>query len=99
MLRVAPVSLQRERAFVAILQQRTDLTEVVHLALTHRRPNYFSVLVFEIAEVYMEDACRVELPIAIGERTLTGFGCIVRIPRHPHVVFFDALQKFACLLA
>ena len=80
------MGLQRERPFVAVLQQRADLAEVIELAGADRGPYDLAVLVLVVAQVDVEDARGVELAVAIGERLLAGFGGIIRVPRDADVV-------------
>src|ERR1017187_9039825 len=80
-LRVAPVSLERERLLVAVLEQRADLPQVVELTLADRGPFHFTgSVVAVVAKMDVKDTRRVEPAVAAGEWLLARFGRIIGVP-------------------
>src|SRR5207237_358144 len=92
-LGIAPVSFQRERALVAVLQHGANLAEVIELAVADFGPYYLSVLMLVVAQVYVEDPCRIELSIAVGKTLLTAFAGVVGIPGEADIVLLDVLEQ------
>src|SRR5438045_8532894 len=72
-LGAAPVGFQREGLLVSILQKGADLAEIVELAFTDGGPLHPSFVGLPvIAQMDVEDACGIELAIAVRKGLLSG---------------------------
>src|SRR5450631_4173746 len=90
---IRPVSLQREGALEAVLKERSDLPDIVELAVADPGPHHLPILMLVVAQVYVEDAREVELAVALGKALLAALARIVGIPHQADVVFLDVLEK------
>src|ERR1035437_7476541 len=77
---IGPVGFQREGAFVAILEERADLAEIVELAVADSGPDHRAVLVLVVAQRDMEDPGGVKLAVALGEAILAARAGVVGVP-------------------